>query len=230
MENGTGFSRCSPLLEESPLRTALYPYRGKFEKELDDYEKILVEKVVMNGEKPVGTIFRLPLVYGPGDRQHRLFPYLKRIKDKRPAILVEETRSKWKAARGYVENVAHAISLAATNDAATGKIYNVAEPIAFSEKDWISKIAITCTWQGKIISVPKEKFPPTMQEDLDFNHHLVVDTSKIRSGLGFKEQVPLDKALIRTIHWELDNPPAKIDPKEFDYKSEDVLLSTLKKT
>jgi nucleoside-diphosphate-sugar epimerase len=39
-------------------------------------------------EFPV-TILRLPALYGPGDKRHRLFPYLKRMDDVRPAILVE---------------------------------------------------------------------------------------------------------------------------------------------
>jgi nucleoside-diphosphate-sugar epimerase len=37
-----------------------------------------------------GTVLRLPTVYGPGDYQHRLFEYLKRMDDGRPAILLGE--------------------------------------------------------------------------------------------------------------------------------------------
>ena len=36
-----------------------------------------------------GTVLRLPAVYGPEDRQHRTFEYLKRMDDGRRAILVE---------------------------------------------------------------------------------------------------------------------------------------------
>ena len=57
---GTGL-----LGEESPLRTNLYPYR-KVAKGPDDwiynYEKILVERVVMGNSELRGTILRLPAV------------------------------------------------------------------------------------------------------------------------------------------------------------------------
>ncbi|MBW4449450.1 MAG: NAD-dependent epimerase/dehydratase family protein [Spirirestis rafaelensis WJT71-NPBG6] len=56
-----------PITEDSPLRSSLYPFRNKSEKPLeridDDYEKILVEKVVMSDPDLPGTIVRLPMVY-----------------------------------------------------------------------------------------------------------------------------------------------------------------------
>jgi len=62
-----------PLLEDAPLRTKLYPYRGEQPRAaddprrwLDDYEKILVERSVMGGPDLPGTILRLPMVYGLG--------------------------------------------------------------------------------------------------------------------------------------------------------------------
>ena len=73
---------------------------------LDDYEKILVERVVMESRDLPGTVLRLPMVYGPGDDAHRLFPYVKRIDDGRDVILIEDARARWRWARGYVEDIA----------------------------------------------------------------------------------------------------------------------------
>lgn len=67
-----------PLDENAPLREKLYPYKGEG---AEEYEKILVEEVVMEESGLSGTVLRLPAVYGPGDHQHRLFPYLKRMDD-----------------------------------------------------------------------------------------------------------------------------------------------------
>ncbi len=36
------------------------------------------------------------------------------------------------------------------------------------------------------------------------------------------EPVPLDEAIRRTIAWERANPPAEIDPDQFDYAAEDA--------
>jgi hypothetical protein len=40
------------------------------------------------------------------------FTYIKRMDDGRPAILLDEAYARWRWARGYVENIAHAIALA----------------------------------------------------------------------------------------------------------------------
>ncbi|BAS26158.1 hypothetical protein LIP_0301 [Limnochorda pilosa] len=52
--------------------------------------------------------------------------HLKRTDDGRPAIILEETQARWKTCRGYVENVAHAVALAA-DERAKGRIYDVAD-------------------------------------------------------------------------------------------------------
>ncbi len=62
-----------------------------------------------------GTVLRLPFVYGPGDYQHRIFEYLKRMDDKRPAILLDQKRARWRWTWGYVKDVAAAIACAATS-------------------------------------------------------------------------------------------------------------------
>jgi len=64
-----------PLTEDAPLRDTLYPYRGLDGLDFEyahDYEKLLVERVVMSAPSLTGTILRLPAVYGPGDAHHRL--------------------------------------------------------------------------------------------------------------------------------------------------------------
>src|SRR5205823_7436702 len=134
----------APLTEGSPLRDKLYPYRS-MAKSADEfmyhYDKILMEREVMSRPEalPV-TVLRLPMVYGPGDYQHRLFPYLKRMDDGRPAILLPEGWAQNRVSRGYVEGVAAAIVLAVLDDRATGRVYNVAEPEALSELEWVRRI------------------------------------------------------------------------------------------
>lgn len=120
-----GLLEPAPYNEDAPLRSKLYPYRAlaKGTDELNyHYEKILVERAVMNEPELPGTILRLPPVYGPGDCQHRLVDYLKRMDDGRRAILLGEAQYEWRWTRGYVEDVAAAIALAATDERAAGRI------------------------------------------------------------------------------------------------------------
>ena len=94
----------------------------------DSYDKIPVEQAVISERHLPGSILRLPFVYGPGDRLHRSFPILKRIDDGRWRYCGwEEELAAFRGPRGYVENVAEAIAVAATDDRAAGPFYNVAE-------------------------------------------------------------------------------------------------------
>ena len=207
-----------PLTEEAPLRDKLYPFGG-------DYDKILVEREIMNDPELPGTSLRLPGVYGPGDYQHRLFPYLKRMKDGRPVVLLEEGIAGWRWTRGYVENVAEAIAMAAIDDRARGCIYNVGEPVAFSEAEWVRKIGDAVGWDGEVVAVPKDRMPDHMKMGINSDQHMVLDTARIRKDLGYVEPVSEEERISRTIAWELENPTDVIDPNQFDYEAEDEILS-----
>ena len=216
-----------PLREEAPLRERLYPYEVP---EAEEYEKILVERAVMGDPHMPGTVLRLPMVYGPGDDAHRFFPYLKRMDDGRPAVLLEEGRARWRWTRGYVEDVAGAIALAVADDRATGRVYNVGEADAPTEAEWVGGIGRAAGWAGRILELPKDALPPYLAaeyEGADFGQHYVVDTGRIRRELGYKESVSRDEALRRTVAWERENPPNDVDPAEFDYAAEDEALGRL---
>ncbi len=221
-----------PLAESSALRTtpqtypaaqieALQKVFGWFDEE---YDKIPVEREILgNGELP-GTVLRLPMVYGPGDFAHRLHPIVRRIVDKRPAILFEEKFAAWRPPRGYVENVAAAIALAATSERATGRIYNVAEPDAPTELEWARQIARAMAWAGRFIVLPADRMPAHLQVPANFEQHWVYDTSRIREELGYREPIAREEALRRTIEWERTNPPTDFNPYRFDYEAEDAAL------
>jgi nucleoside-diphosphate-sugar epimerase len=214
-----------PLSEESPLRDQLFPYRSQAkEGELFyDYEKILIEKAVLADPELPATVLRLPAVYGPGDGQHRLFPYVKRMDDGRPAILLSEGQSAWRWTRGYVENVAAGIALAATDARAAGRVYNLGEENPLPEAGWVEAIGRAAGWSGTIVRVPDEKLPETMREGMDWSRHLVVSSERIRAELGYREIVSPEEALSRAIQWERDSPPP-IEPAQFDYEAEEQAL------
>src|SRR5690554_3521967 len=105
----------TPLTEEAPLREKLYPYRDlnvELYSESSAYDKIPAERQILDHPRLSATILRLPMVFGPGDYLHRLYPYVRRMADGRPAIILQEEHAGWRAPRGYVENVAAAITLA----------------------------------------------------------------------------------------------------------------------
>jgi nucleoside-diphosphate-sugar epimerase len=228
----SGAPDSTPLSEDAPLRDALYPYRAKAAGTDDpvySYEKILVERVVMSDARLPCTILRLPAVYGAGDFQHRLSEYLKRMDDGRPFIMLEEARAAWRWTRGYIDNVADAIALSVTDERATARIYNVGERDALTEAEWVRAVGRAAGWEGEVISVPGDMLPGGMAAGYNLEHHLAVDTSRIREELGYGERVARDEALKRAVEWERAHPPEKIDPQQFDYAAEDAVLERLQK-
>jgi nucleoside-diphosphate-sugar epimerase len=226
----TGAPDDVPLDEDAPLRESLYPHRAHASGPDDskyDYDKILVERVVMSDEELPGTVLRLPAVYGAGDPQHRLFDYLKRMDDGRPHILLEDGLARWRWTRGYVENVADAIALAVMNENAGGRIYNVGEGEALAEADWVRSIGLAAGWHGEIVTVPNDSLPEHLRMNTDCEHHLLTDTTRIRRELGYQERTPREEALRRSINWERANPPAGVDSAQFDYAAEDRALAKL---
>ena len=193
-----------PLFEEAPLREALYPYRGyglPFQW-ADDYEKLLVERLVMRDAELPGTVLRLPAVYGPGDKQHRIGEYLERMKDE-PRLLMTREQAAWRWTRGYVENIAAAIVLAVIDDRAAGRIYNVGEELALGEREWVEEIGKTTHWNGEVFEASLEDLPEQHRQPFDYSYELMTGTTRIRDELGYSEPVPRDEALRRTIEWEL---------------------------
>lgn len=214
----------TPIGEDALLRTVLYPYR-RIAQGPDDakynYDKIPVERAVMGDPQLPGTVLRLPATYGPGDKQHRLFEYLKRMDDGRPFILLEEHEARWRWTHGYVENVGDAVALAVTDPRAANRIYNVGEEDALTRAEWVRSVGRIAGWDGEVISAPRELLPEHLKSPTGYEHDLTVDTTRIRTELGYSERVPRHEALVKTVAWERANPPAEIDPTQFDYAAED---------
>jgi nucleoside-diphosphate-sugar epimerase len=215
----------TPLPEDAPLRSALFPYRDGAQGPDDfvyTYDKIPVERTVMAEPDWPATVLRLPMTYGPGDPYRRLSPYLRRMDDRRPAILLDAGLARWKCPRGYVENVAAAIALAIEDERSAGRVYNLAERPAYGEAEWVRRIAEMAGWPGAVATVPEGRIPVPYRYEQDLD----TDSARIRRELGFAEPFALDEALARTIAWERANPPGPIATIGLlDYEEEDAILA-----
>jgi len=222
-----------PLTEDSPLRTVRQAYSPETLRALqstftwvnEDYDKIAVEDAILHNGRIAGTVLRLPIIYGPGDPLHRCFPTVKRVMDRRPALLLADELAAWRAPRGFVENVAHAIALAATSEQAAGRVYNVCQEPSLPELDWQKQIVAQMQWHGKFVVLPKAQTPKHLLQPGNAAQHIVASSERIRKELNYREPVELAEAIRRTIAWEQNNPPAAIDPQQFDYAAEDAALN-----
>jgi nucleoside-diphosphate-sugar epimerase len=218
-----------PLTEKSPLRSTRHLYapealralQGIFGWVNEAYDKIAVEQFIMSTPHVAGTVLRLPMIYGVGDRLNRFFPLVKRIADGRRVILLADDFAAWRAPRGYVDNVAHAIALAALDDRAGGRIYNICEEPCLPELEWQKRIARQINWSGEFVVLPVSRTPAHLRFPENAAQHIVVSSDPIRKELGYREIVDLDEGIRRTVAWEQAHPPAALDPQQFDYAAED---------
>jgi nucleoside-diphosphate-sugar epimerase len=222
-----------PLTEDSPLRTASRSYPPELIEKMKTiftwvtpgYDKAAVEREVMHtGSR--NTVVRLPMVYGPGDLLHRLYGVVKRVMDKRPFIILAEDHAAWRGPRGYVENVAHAIALAATSQHVFGRIYHVCDEPALSELEWQRKIVAQTDWCGRFVLLPSQRTPKHLLAFGNAAQHLFGNADRIRKELKYTELISMDEAIRRTIAWEQANPPNGFTFQQFDYPAEDAALNS----
>ncbi len=226
-----------PLTEASDLRTsrnvyspaALKNVRAVYRWVDDEYDKIPVEQAVLGDPKLPGTVLRLPMIYGPGDPLHRFYSVLKRIDDGRKQLIFADDVAPLRTPRGYVEDVGAAIALAATSLNSAGRVYNVCEAESFGELDWAKKIAAATNWNGEFVVLPHDRTPQHLLWPGNTAQHLVSSSERIRTELGYRELMPREEAICRTIEWERANPP-EMTTAQFDYDAEDEALAQFKAT
>lgn len=213
----------TPLREDAPLREVHFPYRQAAEGPRDwtyHYEKILAERALLDSLVPA-TILRLPAVYGPGDPHHRFRPYIKRMRDGRPQILVDSLQATWRWTHGYVDDIAVAIASAVTDERAAGKVYNLGELTPPTTAERIRRIGQLMGWNGQVISLAQERLPLHLRAPYQARQDLVTDTRRIRSDLELSDPIPEDEGLRRTIEWEC-SMEVPGDPEALEYAAEDA--------
>src|SRR5215831_20687446 len=117
-------------------------------------------------------------------------------------LKVQEDFRAWRWTHGFAENVAEAVALAATDPRAAGRIYNVGESQTPTWTERIGEIGHAAGWRARVVPVAASRLPEEERMSFDFNHDLVMDTSRIRAELGYTERVSRADTLARTIERE----------------------------
>ncbi len=214
-----------PLVEDSCLRTHLYPRREPDTKPEDfaySYDKIPMEQVILTQPDLTGTVIRLPMVYGPGDFRHRFYPFLQRVDSGRYGIVLPKSIAQWVGCWGYVENVASAIALTATDGRAAGRVYNIAEAEPINELERLKRLAAVIGWSGRFIVIPDAQLPD-WSPPINFAQHWTVDSTRIRQELGYTEAVNIQESLQRTVAWQRMNPPTDLELATSDFLLDEAL-------
>jgi len=197
------------LTEDAPLRTNPHPYRGERPRApddpqawMDDYDKIPIERAALAQPGLEAAVVRLPMVFGPGDRNRRFGWAIGPMLAGRPAIEVDAQWAAWRSTYGYVDDVAHAPALAAVHPAAAGRIFNAGPSDTPDHAAWAGRLARLIGWRGELRRVARQDVPQPLRgalDGLDLSYPLAMDTRRIRAELGYAEITAPDEALARTI-------------------------------
>lgn len=192
---------------------------------------ILATEEAVFAHHPTATVLRYPIVYGPRQPAPREWCIVRRVLDRRPHIVLADGGLTLDT-RGYVDNLAHAVLLAVDRpEASAGQAYNCGDERMLTLRqlaEWIARI-LGHDWE--IVSVPCEAALPARPLLMHVgSHHRVLDLTKIRTELGYRDVVPTEEALRRTVQWLVENRPQPGGIEEtilqdpFDYQAEDRLV------
>lgn len=191
---------------------------------------VRTETAVFAGH-PDAAHFRYPYVYGPYQLAPREWCVVRRVLDGRERIVVADDGLTLHH-HGYIENLAHAVLLAVDRpQAAAGKVFNAGDQEVLSVRQVIELIAAALGHQFEIVSMPYDlALPARPMLTQPLPTHRVLDLSRLREDLGYRDVVPARDALTRTARWLATHPPAPGGMEEtvltdpFDYQAEDRLI------
>lgn len=199
-----------PAKETDPLRSFRYPYRGNTRRPqgvdadlFEDYDKIILEDAALADARFTTTAIRAPMMFGPGDKQHR-FKWAIDAAKAGGVVKLDERVGRWPNSYGYVADVAEAMLVAALDPRAAGRIYNVGQSFVRTPIEWLLTFAVILNRSLEVETVPPSAHGLQWDraESTDLRYPLTLDTTRIREELGFVEPTEERDALLATIKSE----------------------------
>jgi nucleoside-diphosphate-sugar epimerase len=184
------------------------------------------------------THFRYPLVYGPRNICPAEWGIVRRVRDGRRTLILPGGGLTL-VARGFADNMAHAILLAVEQpEASAGQVYNICDARLQYNHEWVDLLCAITGHQLERVAIPFHLLPPGFRAtppQLLYRHHCVMSIEKIQRQLGYRDVVGLEQALERTVAWYTDHPLAPGAEEEqnlgdpFDYAYEDGVIAAFRR-
>lgn len=214
----------NPIRETAPRATG---------DENDKVSKIVATEDRLFEAHPDATLFRYPLIYGPGQINPREWLIVRRVIDGRRRVIVADGGLTIRTA-GFGANVAHGLVLAADQpDACAGKAYNVGDEHQLSAAQTIQVLGAALDTELELVSLPAALATPARPFlSRASATHLFTSVDSIMADLGYRDLVPPTEALAITARHLRDNPVPRGSTTEqrlqdpFDYDLEDRLIDT----
>ena len=179
------------------------------------------------------TLFRYPQIYGAHSIPLIDWSFIKRAQDGRPFVLLPDA-GLGVMTRASAANTVHCVLLALDHEAAAGQVFNCADDQQYTLGQWAEMILDVLGSPMEIVGLPQTLnwvAVALVGGSGTASAHALMDASKARSLLGYRDVETPREGLARFIAWRLANPPTPQavenwgDP--FDYELEDRVRDTL---
>lgn len=210
-----------PVPEDAPRQYDASDYTGK----VAIGEDQLFEQHARGDFEAV--IVRYPGVFGPRCPLAHEWAVVKRIVDGRPHMALPHGGLAC-FQRGYIENLAHLVYLGATHPKAAGEAFNSGDSRVMNAAAVAEAIVDELGAELDLIDIPaplcRGAFP------LAEKSNLVLDLSKARNLLGYRDQADVETATRATARWLFENPQfgATVNPSfggRLSYEDEDRVIA-----
>ncbi len=218
-----------PVGEDDALASA--PGVDHFSEQVRDSERAVMQAHAEG--RYSATHFRYPIVYGPRHIGAPEWSIIRRVRDGRTRIILPGGGMAL-LSRGYAANIAHGLMLAVDRpEACAGRTYNIADNRVLYNREWARMVAGILGWEFDFVEIPFDMLPRAFRAaptQTLFRWHRVMDTSRIKAELGYRDATPVERALEETVRWYTEQPlPPGGEVEQnlgdpFDYEAEDQVM------
>lgn len=209
-----------PIPEHAPRQYDAAGYHGKVAAGEDQ-----LFKQHGNGDFEV-VIVRYSGVFGPRAPVSHEWAVVRRIIDERAFMILPHDGMAY-FQRGYIDNMAHLVCLAATRPEAAGEAFNAGDERVMSARRVAEVIVDELGAPMELIGIPAQfcrGLYPLAEKSTQ-----ILDMSKARNLLGYRDIVDVEEATRKTARHLHDHPPLEADLRpaghgHFDYAAEDALM------
>lgn len=210
--------------ERSPLATdaANLP---RFARLVVEAERSLLDRNA-KGDYAATTV-RYSQIYGPRAVVNPEWAVVKRVDDGRRQLILPDD-GLWVLSRCAAENAASLVlSIVDRPDVAQGQSYNCADDDQYTVRQWAEIVLDLAGGDLELVGIPSQLAGSALSELLapGTGVQVIVDTTKARRELGYRDAVPARQALGATVDWLRQHPPTESYPGLFDYAREDRLIA-----
>lgn len=208
-----------PVSEQAPRQSDAHGYFGKIKQGEDD---ILGRHDAGDFE---GVIVRYPGIYGARSHLAHEWAVVRRILDQRPVMILPHDGCTY-FQRGYVDNVAALVVLAATHPRAPGNAFNAGDERVISARAVAELIRDELESTIDLVGMPAAWCPGVFP--LAEKSSLILSLNAARTLLGYRDVVDVETATRRTARYLSEHPLAPDHLNTivgtFDYDHEDDLV------